>query len=225
MGGAVYASTAGDGVVPLSLPSTPLQGSTPISWDDDIPTTESQPAHFQPTTQQDGEDYMAAGGERAAKNFQTLICQQRDQGYTDSAMDHTPASAKRTRTTDTPVKGQKASKITAVEIDAEGESSTDSEQERTGKVKKASKAVDQSQQKQQLQQQPLPRPEESQQILQSPLIQLLLHRITVLEARAEHQMSTTNSLQLSFQTLEERSLNIFGHAQTRLDNHGEACKG
>ena len=221
MGGAVYASTAGDGVVPLSLPSTPLQGSTPISWDDGIPTTESQPAHFQPTTQQDGEDYMAAGGERAAKNFQTLICQQRDQGYTDSAMDHTPASAKRTRTTDTPVKGQKASKITAVEINAEGESSTDSEQERTGMVKKASKAVDQSQQKQQLQQQPLPRPEESQQILQSPLIQLLLHRITVLEARAEHQMSTTNSLQLSFQTLEERSLNIFGHAQTRLDNHGE----
>jgi hypothetical protein len=221
MGGAVYASTAGDGVVPLSLPSTPLQGSTPISWDDGIPTTESQPAHFQPTTQQDGEDYMAAGGERAAKNFQTLICQQRDQGFTDSAMDHTPASAKRTRTTDTPVKGQKASKITAVEIDAEGESSTDSEQERTGMVKKASKAVDQSQQKQQLQQQPLPRPEESQQILQSPLIQLLLNRITVLEARAEHQMSTTNSLQLSFQTLEERSLNIFGHAQTRLDNHGE----
>ena len=221
MGGAVYASTAGDGVVPLSLPSTPLQGSTPISWDDGIPTTESQPAHFQPTTQQDGEDYMAAGGERAAKNFQTLICQQSDQGFTDSAMDHTPASAKRTRTTDTPVKGQKASKITAVEINAEGESSTDSEQERTGKVKKASKAVDQSQQKQQLQQQPLPRPEESQQILQSPLIQLLLHRITVLEARAEHQMSTTNSLQLSFQTLEERSLNIFGHAQTRLDNHGE----
>ena len=221
MGGAVYASTAGDGVVPLSLPSTPLQGSTPISWDDGIPTTESQPAHFQPTTQQDGEDYMAAGGERAAKNFQTLICQQSDQGFTDSAMDHTPASAKRTRTTDTPVKGQKASKITAVEIDAEGESSTDSEQERTGKVKKASKAVDQSQQKQQLQQQPLPRPEESQQILQSPLIQLLLNRITVLEARAEHQMSTTNSLQLSFQTLEERSLNIFGHAQTRLDNHGE----
>jgi hypothetical protein len=221
MGGAVYASTAGDGVVPLSLPSTPLQGSTPISWDDGIPTTESQPAHFQPTTQQDGEDYMAAGGERAAKNFQTLICQQRDQGFTDSAMDHTPASAKRTRTTDTPVKGQKASKITAVEINAEGESSTDSEQERTGMVKKASKAVDQSQQKQQLQQQPLPRPEESQQILQSPLIQLLLNRITVLEARAEHQMSTTNSLQLSFQTLEERSLNIFGHAQTRLDNHGE----
>ena len=221
MGGAVYASTAGDGVVPLSLPSTPLQGSTPISWDDGIPTTESQPAHFQPTTQQDGEDYMAAGGERAAKNFQTLICQQRDQGFTDSAMDHTPASAKRTRTTDTPVKGQKASKITAVEINAEGESSTDSEQERTGMVKKASKAVDQSQQKQQLQQQPLPRPEESQQILQSPLIQLLLHRITVLEARAEHQMSTTNSLQLSFQTLEETSLNIFGHAQTRLDNHGE----
>jgi len=163
MGGAVYASTAGDGVVPLSLPSTPLQGSTPISWDDGIPTTESQPAHFQPTTQQDGEDYMAAGGERAAKNFQTLICQQRDQGFTDSAMDHTPASAKRTRTTDTPVKGQKASKITAVEINAEGESSTDSEQERTGMVKKASKAVDQSQQKQQLQQQPLPRPEESQQ--------------------------------------------------------------
>ncbi len=161
------------------------------------------------------------GGERAVKNFQTLICQQSDQGFTDSAMDHTPASAKRTRTTDTPVKGQKASKITAVEIDAEGESSTDSEQERTGMVKKASKAVDQSQQKQQLQQQPLPRPEESQQILQSPLIQLLLNRITVLEARAEHQMSTTNSLQLSFQTLEERSLNIFGHAQTRLDNHGE----
>jgi hypothetical protein len=221
MGGAVYASTAGDGVVPLSLPSTPLQGSTPISWDDGIPTTESQPAHFQPTTQQDGEDYMAAGGERAAKNFQTLICQQRDQGFTDSAMDHTPASAKRTRTTDTPVKGQKASKITAVETNAEGESSTDSEQERTGMEKKASKAVDQSQQKQQLQQQPLPRPEESQQILQSPLIQLLLNRITVLEARAEHQMSTTNSLQLSFQTLEERSLNIFGHAQTRLDNHGE----
>jgi hypothetical protein len=164
---------------------------------------------------------MAAGGERAAKNFQTLICQQSDQGFTDSAMDHTPASAKRTRTTDSPVKGQRASKITAVETNAEGESSTDSEQERTGKVKKASKAVDQSQQKQQLQQQPLPRPEESQQILQSPLIQLLLHRITVLEARAEHQMSTTNSLQLSFQTLEETSLNIFGHAQTRLDNHGE----
>jgi hypothetical protein len=67
MGGAVYASTAGDGVVPLSLPSTPLQGSTPISWDDGIPTAGSQPAHFQPTTQQDGEDYMAAGGESCQK--------------------------------------------------------------------------------------------------------------------------------------------------------------
>ena len=221
VGGAASVSTAADILTPLSLSTTPLQGSTPICWDDDIPTTGSQPTQPQLITQQDGLEYMSAAGEGALKNSQVL-CQQHDQGITDSAMDHTPGTSKRARTTDSPVKGQRASKITAVEAKADGESSTDSEQETTGKEKKGSKAVDQSQQQQtSTAQQAHSLPGESQQPNQLPLLQLLLQRISVLEAQAEHQIITSNNLQQSLQSLEESSLNIFGNTQARFDNHGE----
>ena len=180
VGGAASVSTAADILTPLSLSTTPLQGSTPICWDDDIPTTGSQPTQPQQLiTQQDGLEYMSAAGEGALKNSQVL-CQQHDQGITDSAMDHTPGTSKRARTTDSPVKGQRASKITAVEAKADGESSTDSEQETTGKEKKGSKAVDQSQQQQtSTAQQAHSLPGESQQPNQLPLLQLLLQRINL----------------------------------------------
>jgi hypothetical protein len=225
VGGAVCASAAGGGVVPLSLPSAPLQGSAPIGWDGGVPTAESRPAHFRPATQQDGEDYMAAGGERAAGGFQTLVCQQRGQGFADSAMDRAPASAGRTGTADAPVGGRRASGITAVGVGAGGESSTGSERERTGMVGGASGAVDRSQRRQRLRRRPLPRPGEGRRVLRSPLIRLLLSGVAVLGARAEHRMSATSGLRLSFQTLEGRSLNIFGRARTGLDGHGERLVG
>jgi hypothetical protein len=72
---------------------------------------------------------------------------------TEESMDSTPGNSKRPRATDSPAKGQKASKISALQDSATLESSSDDSATETDTVKKAARKVDEAAVREQQQQQ------------------------------------------------------------------------